>query len=78
MDPKNAKLIDQEVLQKKIQAITKEIEAVQEKHGMILVPVLVPSDFGIFPSIAYMTKQEYERRTAQTQPAATPGPLAVS
>lgn len=51
--------IDQQLREKENAAFLADLQAIQEKHNRVIVPIIVSSKFGIFPDMKTVTKEEY-------------------
>lgn len=67
--------IDEQIFIKKKEAFDKGIEKLQNEIGLVIVPVLQNSQFGILPSIIYMDKKAFDKiqQNTQTQDSAAKG-----
>ena len=67
--------IDEQIFIKKKEAFDKGIEKLQNEIGLVIVPVLQNSQFGILPSIIYMDKKAFDKiqQNAQTKDSAAKG-----
>ena len=63
----NAPDLDQELLKRRAKEFEKELVALQEKHGMYIVPIQHITTFGTMLDVIYMTKEEMERRQKLAQ-----------
>ncbi len=71
--------LEQQIFKKKADAFDKDLAALQEKHGLVLVPIIRFNQHGIMPDLIYMTKEEFNKKLQAGEAASTPptdGPLA--
>lgn len=52
--------IDQEILQKKITKFHEDLQKLQGEAGIVIVPILKHTRFGVFPDVDYMPREQFD------------------
>lgn len=59
--------INEEVAREKVQKFESELQALQDKHGIAIVPIVNYSQHGMFPGITFMDKKQLEQQLQGVQ-----------
>jgi hypothetical protein len=64
-----AKTIAEQAFEKACNEFEKELIALQEKHGLVIIPKLNVTMAGIVPGVMYMDKKTYDAQQAMSREA---------
>ena len=59
--------LDQQILQDKINAFEKELQELETKHGIVIIPTLNFTPYGIVPQNTYMDKSKVDAQVNKTR-----------
>lgn len=59
--------LEQEIMRKKVQEFERALQDLQAKYGLVIVPHINVTQFGIMPDIIYMTKEAFDQQMKRGQ-----------
>ena len=56
--------LDQQLFNKRVEAFNKDLVMMQQKYGLVIVPFIDMTPFGIVPNLKYMDKAQFDAAQA--------------
>ena len=58
----NEQTVEQQIFNENVSKFEKELQELQIKHGIVIVPIITQSQHGIFPSITFGDKKTIDKK----------------